>query len=380
MSSPDASVKDDDESTNGLEINKSTKGLDDNSLSPPEVKDDESSESNESYESDAESGRAETEGVLFSKNDLENFDKYHRSSSTSRKGLIFGIAALVAIGMTSSVAFILGNKVRGDTNTAQTIAVSTALDNMSPDDILPANTGTLLALTSLAPLSEPFDYKQDVPFLWYIPAAANDQIRDTMRICLNYRFSKTYEGYETDAVFNFQFFPVLESFEGKSPPRRSRMFTMFREPMIRTVDMWYMHKAEEGDIPLEEWLEGHFDNNWMTRFLSRNFEYPLTTEDLEAAKDVIAERCIVGLDKFKEDSFKRFVSYFKWDTLNLDTQRCVNSVLNDSRYEDNVKYPEEFSHDYELLMNRNHMDIQLYEFAEKTYTRQKREYFPRLNM
>jgi len=352
--------------------------------------------------------RAEVEGVLFSKSDLANFDAYDHANR--KKSTLFGVAALVAVGLTSIVAWKLGTKAvssnksassatkndrsandpsssaqkSGDWwgNSADSSYLDGEIESTSFDSGFapPANAGdSPVELAFLAPLSEPYLFESDVPFLWMVPQTASLQVRDTIGRCLKHQFSRRYKGEETDSIFSHLLYKVADSFNGSRPPKRGRMFTMLRDPLLRTVDMWYTHKKEEGDIDLETYLKNHFDNNWMTRFLINDFSSPLTQDHLELAKTVLKEKCIIGLDDAKDESFQRFNYYFQWDTLSFDTQRCIDGVLNSPGYEHDVQYPKEYSYEYELLVMRNHMDAYLYRYAVDLFDEQRKTYFKELN-
>lgn len=335
-------------------------------------------------------------GVLFNKSDLDDYEKYNRTSKYRKKSIIFGIGAFIAVALTTILAFVLGEKVAYSNQNKAVDTSSNGLgsneewwqavdgQNLPPDydksatvtSVPPAYRGkSPVALNGLAPVFDPYSFETDTPFVWMIPRTYSMQVRDTIGYCFEHNFSRRYEGEVTDLVFSHQVYPVANSFNGYSPPRRGRMFAMFREPKIRTVDMWHSHREEEGDISLEEYLEKHHDNNWMTRYLTNNFDKPLTKESLELAKTVLREKCIVGLDSKKTESFHNFVHFFGWDNLNLLTQSCVNTVLNLPGYEDDVYYPEDDSPEGVLLLARNHMDEPLYDFIEELYEEQKKTIF-----
>ena len=354
----------------------------------------------------------EAEGVLFSKNDLENYDKYHRTTSRTKKTFV-GAASLSAVGLTSGTAYVLGGKVMSANNQrtpdqsgftdlnqkGETKEKDSWWSKPNNEDVpfvfeegdakdgeleyeeapsMPAqNGGSPRELSSLAPLSEEYDYNIDRPFLWMIPRTFGLQVRDAIGFCYKHKFSRQYKGEETDSVFSHLLYKVANSFNLNEPTRRGRMFAMFREPMIRTVDMWHSHRNDpdpdhpnQKNITLLEYLETHNENNWMVRFLANDFEGSITEENLETAKTVLREKCIVGLDTQKEESLQRFISYFKWDTLNLETQHCLNTVMNAPGYEDEVQYPAEGSAEYELLMKRNAADELLYDYIQELYQQQ----------
>lgn len=371
------------------------------------TKTDEKAGDNESEADEEECSVTEpetNEGVLFSKNDLDNYEQYRKANKTSfmnKKSYLFAGAVLIALGFVGGLAVVLGGRVsesneimekRQSFNARASEYFALAdqehgqfdLDEPDPDGGAPIfkirapppnNGDSPRDLASLAPLSDPFTYQSDTPFLWMIPRTSGIQIRDTIGHCFSHMFSREYKGDQTDVVFSHLPYKVANSFNGYKPPQRGRMFAMFREPTLRSLDMWYSHMEEEGEISLENYLKNHHDNNWMTRFLTNNFSRGITDEDFEMAKTILREKVIVGLDEEKHESFERFVRYFQWDTLSLDVQQCIDIVMNTPGYMHDVEYPMEFTLEYDLLKQRNRFDTPLYEYAKQLYATQSATLF-----
>mmetsp|Transcript_5803 Transcript_5803/g.9158 ORF Transcript_5803/g.9158 Transcript_5803/m.9158 type:complete len:385 (-) Transcript_5803:1857-3011(-) len=95
---------------------------------------------------------------------------------------------------------------------------------------------------------------------------------------------------------------------------RGRCFTLMRHPVDREVSFFHTHKAVlfEG-MTIDDYAESDsLQPNWMTRVLSNTLEDELTTNDLEIAKHVLQERCVVGLLRSKGESMRRIEAYFGW--------------------------------------------------------------------
>jgi len=370
--------------------------------------DDDEDDDEENRITPEERRRRESVGVLFNKSDLENYDKYQRdSTSSSRKRTItYAVSTILAVCLTAGLGIVLMGKIQNsdgqsmatkgtdnwwsnsniDADVQDPNTVSTFIED-DPDAGSPEYThfqpppsegDSPDELSSLASVTEPIDYDRDISYLWMIPRTATLQVRDIIGHCYHHHFTRLYKGPDqgADTIFNHMPYKVANSMIPYYPQTRGRMFTMFRDPLLRTVDMWMAHREEEGNIGLEDYLRNHHDNNWMTRFLTNNFDRPLTEQDLDLAKTVVREKVIVGLDEFKRDSFNKFIHYFGWDALNQEVQQCVGVVMNAPGYEDlTIQYPQEFSPEYELLNSRNHMDAPLYEYAKQIYEEQDQTLF-----
>mmetsp|Transcript_23238 Transcript_23238/g.41663 ORF Transcript_23238/g.41663 Transcript_23238/m.41663 type:complete len:642 (-) Transcript_23238:21-1946(-) len=114
------------------------------------------------------------------------------------------------------------------------------------------------------------------------------------------------------------------------------LFAMFRHPIDR-AESWFYHKQSVKDsvhydpsleiYSLADWINSpSYITDYMVRTLvgkidswsaTDNSPYrppvPLTHDDLDAAKEILRRKCIIGLLEEKGESIKRFEKFFGWN-------------------------------------------------------------------
>ena len=119
---------------------------------------------------------------------------------------------------------------------------------------------------------------------------------------------------------------------------RGVLFAMFRHPIDRAVS-WFYHKQSGRDSvhydpsletrSLPDWINSpSYVTDYMVRTLVGKVgtPAPLTHDDLDAAKEVLRRKCVVGLLEEKGESVKRFERFFGW---NADVRRTSLFLLED---------------------------------------------------
>jgi len=168
-----------------------------------------------------------------------------------------------------------------------------------------------------------------------------------------------------------------------TPLNHGRLFTVLRHPIERAVSLFYYTQdmvwrrgnvKDLMDITIEEYFKGGMgENNWMTRFLANAKTKVLTDDDLNVAKEVLRRKCLVGLLSEKGESMSRFFRYFGWDN-NVhgeEEQDCIDKKVDYAwpqkhRHED----VEEGTEVYDLIVNMNTFDLQLFEYAKVLFREQ----------
>jgi len=96
----------------------------------------------------------------------------------------------------------------------------------------------------------------------------------------------------------------------------------------------------------------------------------LTKSDLTLAKKVLKQKFIIGLFDEIEDSMKRFETFFGFNALNsgVEVQRCQQNEIDGimERYYNKVEMPDD-TEAVLALMEKNIMDMQLYDYARYLY-------------
>ncbi len=153
---------------------------------------------------------------------------------------------------------------------------------------------------------------------------------------------------------------------------------MLRHPIDRAVSMYhYIQKTDPAaaNIPLLEYARGQgIENNWMVRYLINQIDGDLDRSALDQAKMVLKRKFLIGLVEEKEESIKRFQTYFGWEypendaTLAEKQSFCVSSMLTDgiNANTDEYEVPKKGTQEYALISHQNQFDIKLYEYARDT--------------
>ena len=184
---------------------------------------------------------------------------------------------------------------------------------------------------------------------------------------------------------------------------KGRLFTIFRHPVERSASLFYYlsvanwektYKPVYSKMSIQDYAKSsRVEYNWMTRFLSGDLNGQLTQDHLNIAKEVIRRKCFVGLLEQKEETFRRFYKYLHLDdisfytsfasmtsssssssssfTSNANKKSCISRVVFDD-WPNRNQHPrlEEGTEVYEMLKQKNHFDMQLYEYAKFIFKEQ----------
>lgn len=147
--------------------------------------------------------------------------------------------------------------------------------------------------------------------------------------------------------------------------------------------MYYYIKSDPGlnkqiGDTIDRYAKSEYvENNWMTRFLSNKMGGELTPDDEAIAKEVLRTKCIVGLLNKKDESMRRFVSYFSWDNTASRSLECQEKLLSWSWSAKNKHPPlEKNSEAWKLLEEHNTFDMRLYEYAKQLFEYQRQLFHP----
>lgn len=196
---------------------------------------------------------------------------------------------------------------------------------------------------------------------------------------------KLVESNVTDVIVTKDLYAAVDTLFA-SANRTARLFIMMRHPIERLVSLFYYLGIAHWDtaydpdvsyISIEMFARSHRkdNNNYMVRVLSNSFGEDLNDVHLQRAKLVLQKKCLIGLLSEKEESFSRFQQYFKWkNEYNNDEeeQRICQEKLLTWGWSNKHSHPmiEEASPAWELLLKKNELDMQLYEYAKFLFKRQ----------
>ena len=255
----------------------------------------------------------------------------------------------------------------------------------------------------------------DVPFFFHIPRSAGGTVKDILSLCFGFTLAtdlrgsthgtyrpnsleilrsddgalfvnvdtSTQEGINTaksigllesgvvKAVTSQHLHAAADLFDGG---HMGRCFTMIRHPIERAVSMFHYLAVANWEpsydpslayISIEMYARSRrAENNWMVRFLSNEFVDDLSDQHVEIAKQVLREKCLIGLLDQKEDSLQRFEQYFGWNATTSSQEDCRDRKLLWER-SGKQSHPrvEVGSIAWDLLYKENSFDMLLYEFA-----------------
>jgi len=167
------------------------------------------------------------------------------------------------------------------------------------------------------------------------------------------------------------------------PLHKGRLFTIMRHPIHRAVSVYYaMKDAAKSDVKIKTFLKGMsleqyaaskiVENNWMTRFLSNKLGGELTSNEEALAREVLAQKFIIGLLSEKQQSIDRFIRYFGWTAYDPGAEACIDEIVGWKWLSRASSHPgvKENGRIWRLLGEQNAFDMRLYNYAEELFRAQ----------
>jgi len=173
-----------------------------------------------------------------------------------------------------------------------------------------------------------------------------------------------------------------------STSKKGMMFALLRHPVERVISLFYYLKLatweptytqQWANMTLMEYIQSNFvESNWMVRFLVGKPEGFIDEHELEAAKQILREKCWIGLQSHMAESIARFGELFHWN-LNQKWDLCIDDVRKGkTRSNSNLmkEVVDPNSEEWILLRQLNDLDLKLYHYAKQLYSDQGYMYFP----
>ena len=234
-------------------------------------------------------------------------------------------------------------------------------------------------IVELSDLWEPL-IQTDVPVYWHIPRTAGTTVANILTQCLGLMASHS-EGseqihYGGGSVIFTHSFDDITPHVGET--HMGRAFALFRHPIDRVASSFSYHQQESSRLGQQEFTSmtlldyAHSDlieRNWMVKTLINKVNDSITPEDLEAAKEILRRKVLVGIFEIFDDSFARFMNYFQW-TPNAQIRNCQLEQAQNNDYRPNHSTLQPGSEEYELLKSANWADMELYEYAKVLFEEQ----------
>jgi len=161
---------------------------------------------------------------------------------------------------------------------------------------------------------------------------------------------------------------------------KGRLFALFRDPVDRVVSLYYFLRMPDQEasvgLNVKEMTLAQFasdiSENWMVRSLTNTMTGPLDETHLNIAKEILRRKFLIGLLDEKTESLRRIESYFGWKLPSRVSQTCKNNMFYFEPQSKNIHDPiETNSKEYQILVNRNVYDIELYEYAKALFEEQQ---------
>ena len=176
-----------------------------------------------------------------------------------------------------------------------------------------------------------------------------------------------------------------EGDSGAGQPQ-GQLFALIRDPIDRSISSFYYHRkvGTYGPAAAVLDIDDHIrmedaETNYLVRSIVHKPTGEVTRHDLAVAKEVLRRKALIGLLDDKEISLRRFKKYFGWtklhphqphrDALECETKLLEYGWVNNNRH----PYVDEDSETYRLLVEKNSLDIELYEYAKFLFEEQGRE-------
>ena len=141
---------------------------------------------------------------------------------------------------------------------------------------------------------------------------------------------------KADMIFTSDIsFAVAKLFDND---HRARILALFRNPVDRCVSKFYYlqtatwertYQPEWADLSVMEWAERYNDDeNFMVKKMAmKGLRDPVDMTDLVIAKEIVRRYFIVGLMNDMEESFRRFNIFLGLDETYEQKQMCMNTYL-----------------------------------------------------
>jgi len=141
---------------------------------------------------------------------------------------------------------------------------------------------------------------------------------------------------------------------------RGKLFIIFDDPVDRIISTFY--NGPDQNLSIEDIREFMDDERVQSNFIVRSMvdkkKGYLDEQDLEAAKDILRRKCIIGLTNKRDESMERFQAYFGWKHVLED--QCKDKLLTLGTIDPIFEVG---SSAYNILMAKNMYDLELYRYA-----------------
>eukprot|EP00578_Thalassiosira_sp_NH16_P026747 CAMPEP_0181094344 /NCGR_PEP_ID=MMETSP1071-20121207/9944_1 /TAXON_ID=35127 /ORGANISM="Thalassiosira sp., Strain NH16" /LENGTH=381 /DNA_ID=CAMNT_0023176669 /DNA_START=141 /DNA_END=1286 /DNA_ORIENTATION=+ len=284
------------------------------------------------------------------------------------------------------------------------------------------------AENNLQPLTVNPDPKNEVPLFWHIPKSGGTTV-ESIAECLDLRITNragalpkfghdndteliayrpwgargpTYVNADTTsnsgilraehlglvpsglADIIFTSYPNLAIAHLYDESHKGRAMGLFRHPVDRLVSKFYYLQIADWErtyhpnwkrLSVKQWAEVNNDNNFMVKKLAgKRMNAQVSDLDLAIAMRTLQERFYVGMMDQMEESIRRFNIVMGIDETKENTKKCMEEYFGHGVEKKNSNsHPkvEEGSEEWEILAEKNSLDVRLYEYVLELFDEQK---------
>lgn len=181
-----------------------------------------------------------------------------------------------------------------------------------------------------------------------------------------------------------------------SQSKKGRLIVWMRHPIHRIVQQYTLMTTPGqsqfnptiASMSLLEYVtSSHCENNIITRTLTNTIseeEIILQQDHLLLAKDILKQKCFIGLYDQLSESLDRLERLFHWKPTTNTILTKPFAQLNECHdvhieklqlQKQRQQYPEENSEVWNAILEKNYMDMELYKLSQQLFIDQGRLYF-----
>ena len=195
------------------------------------------------------------------------------------------------------------------------------------------------------------------------------------------RETKLVDSGLVDVIVSSYFFEGMMLF---NPSHQGRAFTILPHPVYQTESLYRSLKLKYPDhfngLDIGGWVQSDdFHDNWVVRSLVNHHNGEVTDDHLVVAKIILAQKFVVGISQYPEETMKRLVMYYGWNEANGNGFECMNHFLRRENDEGAMFQGRIIrgSDRWKLLSTVNKYDMELYYYALQLFTKQGATLFGR---
>jgi len=160
---------------------------------------------------------------------------------------------------------------------------------------------------------------------------------------------------------------------------KGRAFTILQHPVAQAENVYRARDPSLRDMSLAEFLESpNYIDNWVVRSFNHIHKGNLTEEHLVVARGILAQKFLVGIAEHLEETIRRLDTYFEWKS-RVFTSMCVAKNINNhyAKQKRNPTSIEKGSREWDLIAQKDNLDLNLYLYALELFSKQGSTMFHR---